>query len=380
VLPPTALAPTARLALDTILRKPTRGVPSWHIHIMEHAQLERIAGVEPGEYRRNPDGVYVQYLRALGTCLLDQYIPDNPLTMGDHGFEGREKGATTGAETIILDGVVIDSPEAVVEHMERFVFPELERAAIAPFDEDRRVAEILAGEAGLQEKLGPTILKSGYAFIHFPGLAYGTYGYANYFMAWALYPEVIERHFSLQADVALRNNRAAARAYAEGDLPPLYRLDHDMAGSRGTLVNITSLDRLWFPHFARCLEPMLKTDVQMIWHCDGNLMEMVPRLLEVGLRGFQGFQYETGMDYEQICRMKTKDGEELFVIGGVSVTRTLPMGTPADVKRQLAWLVDNGPKTGLVLGCTSSVTPGVPWENIETLIEGLRHYRTHGRP
>jgi uroporphyrinogen decarboxylase len=152
-----------------------------------------------------------------------------------------------------------------------------------------------------------------------------------------------------------------------------------MAGSRGILVDVKLLERIWLPHFARCLEPMLKTDVRMIWHCDGNLMEMVPRLLEVGLRGFQGFQYEDGMNYERICRMKTKGGEDLIIIAGVSVTRTLPMGTPDDVKEEMAWLVENGPKAGLFLGCSSSVTPGVPWENIQTLIEGLRYYRTHGR-
>jgi len=372
------LSETALLALDTILHKPTKGIPSWHIHVMQQSFIERIAGVGPGEYRKDPDAVYLAYLRALDTCLLDQYIPDNPLTMGDRGFEGREKGATTGAETIVLDGAVIDSPEAVVEHMERFLFPALHKAA-RDFDEDRRVKEILDGEAALQEKLSPSILKSGYAFISFPYRACGSYGYAGYFMAWARYPEVIERHFSLQADVALRNNRAAARAYAEGNLPPLYRLDHDMAGSRGTIVDIKSLDRLWFPHFGRCLEPMLGTDVQMIWHCDGNLMEMVPRLIDVGVKGFQGFQYEAGMDYEKICRMKARDGDDLFIIAGVSVTTTLPMGTPDDVRRQMSWLVENGPKTGLVLGCSSSMTPGVPWENIEALIEGLRYYRTHGR-
>jgi uroporphyrinogen decarboxylase len=199
-------------------------------------------------------------------------------------------------------------------------------------------------------------------------------------MAYALYPEMMEKDFSLQADLALLNNRAAARAYLEGNLPPLYRLDHDIAGSRGTLVNIKSLDKIWFPHFARCLEPMLKTDVRMIWHCDGNLMEMVPRLIEVGIKGFQGFQYECGMDYEKIGRMKTKDGEGLIIIAGVSVTRTLPMGTTKDVKRQLTWLVENGPETGLFLAGSSSVTPGVPWENIQTFVEGLKYYRTHGRP
>ena len=34
---------------------------------------------------------------------------------------------------------------------------------------------------------------------------------------------------------------------------------------------------------------------------------------------------------------------------------------------------------GLFLGGSSSITPGVPHENLRALIEGLAHYRTHGR-
>lgn len=94
---------------------------------------------------------------------------------------------------------------------------------------------------------------------------------------------------------------------------------------------------------------------------------------------FQGFQYEDGMDYERICQMKTRDGGDLFIMGGVSVTTTLPLGKPADIKRQMDWLVEKGPKVGLMLGCSSSVAPGVPLENIKTLIEGFAHYRKHGR-
>ncbi len=369
---------TAQLALDTIFQKPARGIPTWLVHIMQHEHIERLAGVQPGEYQRNPEETYLAYLQAIGVCFLDQYIPTNPLTMGDRGYEGKERRATTGAEKIVINDIVIDSPEAAIEHLERFVFPGIQ-SQISGFDEDRRVKEILAGEAVIQEKLGSEILKTGYGFVGFPCFRYTTYGYENYLMAYVLYPEVMERDFSLQADLALLNNRAAARAYLEVGLPPLYRLDHDMADSRGMLVDIKSLDEIWFPHFARCLEPMLKTDVRMIWHCDGNLMEMVPRLIEAGIRGFQGFQYECGMDYEKICRMKTRDGESLIIIAGVSVTRTLPMGKPEDVKRELKWLVENGPETGLFLAGSSSVTPGVPWENIQAFIEGLEYYRMHGK-
>ena len=64
---------------------------------------------------------------------------------------------------------------------------------------------------------------------------------------------------------------------------------------------------------------------------------------------------------------------------GVSVTCTLPYGTPDDVRRELRWLVENGPPTGLFLGASSSITPGVPWQNVQALVEGLAHYRRHGR-
>ncbi|MCL6519153.1 MAG: hypothetical protein K6T99_04930 [Armatimonadetes bacterium] len=372
------MAQSAQLALDTILQKPTKGIPSWMLHIMEHSHIERLAGVESGEYMANPEETYLAMQRNIGTCLLDQYLWDNPLTMGNKGYENRNHGATTGAQEVIVDGMVIDSAEAVVEHMEKFVFPKLQ-AAVASFDEDARSKQIIEREHAIQKRLGPTILKSGHGFVSFPTLAYGTYGYVHYFSAYGLYPEIMEKHFSLQADLALLNNKAAARAYAEGNLPPLYRMDHDMADSRGTLVRIETLDRLWFPHFARCLEPLIKVGVRLIWHCDGNLMEMVPRLLDVGLRGFQGFQYEDGMDYERICRMKARDGSDLIIIAGVSVTKTLPFGKPSDIKREISWLVEKGPKTGLFLGASSSIVPGTPWENIKTLVEGLRYYRTHGR-
>jgi len=379
---PPALLPCdperAKLALDTILQKPVRGIPTWTLFLMEWEHIERIAGAQPGNYQQFPEKVYLNCQRAAGACLVDQFIPRNPLTMGKRGYEGTTRGATTGAEEIVVDGMVIDSPEAVVQHLESVVFPQLRNEAVA-FDEDARATEILTHETAIQDQIGPEILKSGHGFVRFPGLAYGTYGYVNYFSAYALYPEVIEQHFSLQADVALANNRAAARAYRQGNLPPLYRLDHDMADSRGTLVHIETLDRMWLPHFARCLEPLIRANVKLIWHCDGNLIAMVPRLIEVGIKGFQGFQYETGMDYDRICRMRTRDGDELIIFAGVSVTRTLPMGTPTDVKREIDWLVEHGPKAGLFLGGSSSIVPGTPWENMEALLEGFRFYRTHGR-
>lgn len=368
------LSPNAQLAMDTLLFKQRQKVPTHLVHIMEHAVLERIAGVKPGDYRKAPEKVYYQAMRNIGVCVSDQYLADNPLSMGDHGYNNATPAATTGAKEIWLDGMRIDSPEAVVDHLEKVTFERL-REQIRAFDENATVDAILTQETELQQVMGETILKTGYGFIHFPYLAYTTYGYEHYFMAYALYPEVMEQHFSLQADLAVLQNQAAARAYREGGLPPLFRLDHDMADSRGTLVHIRSLERLWFPHFTRCLQPVLKDGICLMWHCDGNLMEMVPRLLDAGIGGFQGFQYEDDMNYPAICRMKTRTGEPLVIWAGVSVTRTMPQGTPQMVRDEMRWLVENAGTSVLFLGLSSSLCPGVHWENIAVFLEGLRYYR-----
>lgn len=370
----------AQLAWDTIRRKRRNQIPIWLINPMEWSMIDRLAGLPEGRYEDNPVPVYRQMLENCSCCMADQWIPKNPLSMGTGGYQDdTPRTATTGAEEITVDGCPIKEPEDVISHMETHVFPELEESIeVHSSDDEQAVAEIVQREKQLQSEIGPSILKAPYNAA-FPRMAYDTYGYVNYFMAYALYPEVMERHFKLQADLAVLQNRLFVRAIDEGDLPLYLRLDHDMADSKGTLVDIQTLDDIWFPHFERSIAPLREADVNMIWHCDGNLMDMVPRLLECGLRGFQGFQYEDGMDYKKICSMKDKDGSKLLIIAGVSVTTTLPNGSPDDVRDEMDFLVKHGPDQGLFLGASSSIAPGVPWENLKALSEGFAYYRQHGR-
>ena len=44
--------------------------------------------------------------------------------------------------------------------------------------------------------------------------------------------------------------------YKQYKLPPLYRADHDMTDSRGTLVNIKSMEKIWFPYFENASVPL----------------------------------------------------------------------------------------------------------------------------
>ena len=246
------LLPSAQLALDTLLQRPTRGIPTFWLNIMEHAHMERLAGVPPGEYRRNHEEVYLASQRAAGVCIIDQYIPDNPLSMGSHGYErrGARRHHRRGGDRPRRHRHRLARGGGRAPGAGRVPAPAASRASLR---RRRARARDHRREARVQERFGPTMLKSGYAFVRFPGLYYGQYGYANYFMAYALYPEVMERHFSLQADLALLNNRAAARAYRRGR-PAAALSPRPRHGRLARHAGATSksLDRIWFPHFARC--------------------------------------------------------------------------------------------------------------------------------
>ena len=372
-----AQSENARLALAAINREPTIGIPTSTTHIMEHSIIERIAGTQAGSYVLDPHNVYIKMLKNAGVCMLDQFIPDNPLVMEDQGYETKEKTATTGGFAFI-DDMYIKEPEDVVSHMEKYAIPRM-LEKIRLFDEQQVQRDIILEESVISAMLSNDILKVGYEHLKIPHLHYYTYGYTPYFTAFLLYPDVIDKLINLEGEYALRHNQAVVSIYQKAGFPFFHRLDHDVADSRGILCGLRGLERSWLPALEKAINPAVDSDFTLLWHCDGNLMELVPRLLDCGINGFQGFQYEDGMDYVEICKLKSIKGRTMVIQAGVSVTKELPFGSVTDVKRQLQFLVDNGPRTGLFLGFSSSCVPGTPWENIKTALEGFAYYRQHGR-
>jgi hypothetical protein len=367
----------AALAYAAINREPAKGIPLRSMNIMEHKVIEKLAGTPEGSYKQNPTEIYMKMQKNIGVCMLDQYIPDNPLSMDESGYLGHS-GNTTGAEKIYANGILIESPEDVAEHIEKYVIPGCLNE-INNFNETGFIKYIIENETNIQNIMGPEILKTGYGYISFPPFLYGYYGYEYYFSAYALYPEIIDRLFTVQGDLCYLKNKAAVKAFLQAGLPLYHLLDHDMADGKGVLVNEKTLERAWVPAFIKAISPAAEADFTLLWHCDGNLMKLIPYLLEGGVNGFQGFQYEFGMDYPYICNLKAKDGKSMVIQAGISVTRELPMGKPEDVRKQLKELVEYGPKTGLFLGMSSSCVPGTPYENILTAVEGMKYYKKHGR-
>ena len=91
-------------------------------------------------------------------------------------------------------------------------------------------------------------------------------------------------------------------------------------------------------------------------------------VLATGVNGLQGFQSECGMNLEWIVDKRTRTGDPLLIYGPMSVTQTLPHGSPDDVKAEVEMAMDIcRDKASLVFFTSNTLVPDIPLENIQTL-------------
>jgi uroporphyrinogen decarboxylase len=97
-------------------------------------------------------------------------------------------------------------------------------------------------------------------------------------------------------------------------------------------------------------------------------MEAVPGLMDMGIDILQALQFDArGMDPLAI---KERYGRRLCFEGGVSVQKTLPFGTPEDVRREVRERIRVlGRDGGYILGPSHVIQDGTPPENIVAMFD-----------
>jgi len=103
-------------------------------------------------------------------------------------------------------------------------------------------------------------------------------------------------------------------------------------------------------------------------HSCGDVKELFPDLIECGLNCFNPFQPEV-MD---VAEMKRQFGEHLSFYGGISTQKTLPYGTPDDVRAEVRHRLRVVGERGGYIAAPAHAIPGdARPENIHAMIEVL---------
>jgi hypothetical protein len=169
-----------------------------------------------------------------------------------------------------------------------------------------------------------------------------------------------------------RENARWARLVARKKLCPLFFLGEDIAGKNGPLFSPAWLRRHFFPALLVNIMPLKEAGIKVIFHSDGNLMEILDDLLDAGVDGINPIEPRAGMD---IAELKRRYGDRLILAGNVDCSRVLPFGDVEDVRCAVKECVRAAsPGGGHFLGSSGEITPDTPLENVLAFYEACHEF------
>jgi uroporphyrinogen decarboxylase len=109
-------------------------------------------------------------------------------------------------------------------------------------------------------------------------------------------------------------------------------------------------------------------DVKIAYHSDGNIMRIIPELIEIGIDVLNPIQ-PASMDPFQI---KSAFGDKLCFWGSIDEQQTLPFGSSADVEAEVRRRLETiGQGGGLILAPTHHVQLDTPLENFWAMVNTI---------
>jgi len=159
-----------------------------------------------------------------------------------------------------------------------------------------------------------------------------------------------------------------------GDLIDIVFISDDMGSQESMLISLDAWDRFLHERVANWCKLIHKHGKKAMFHSDGAVRELIPRLIDCGVDILNPIQHICpGMDMKGL---KQDFGDRLIFYGGVENQSILPYGSRADVEKEvLTCLQELGEGGGFICCSCHNMQAGTPLENVLALIETVH---THG--
>jgi len=166
-------------------------------------------------------------------------------------------------------------------------------------------------------------------------------------------------------DVICDYNVALAGRALEYEIDSVHFGD-DWGSQRGLLMGPGLWSEFILPRLRRQYAVAKSAGKFVTIHSCGEVQEVFPQLIDIGLDCFNPFQPEVMDVYE----MKRRFGDRLSFWGGVSTQRLLPYGTPDEVRAEARrMMAEVGRDGGFIIAPAHSIPGDAKPENIMALIE-----------
>jgi hypothetical protein len=186
--------------------------------------------------------------------------------------------------------------------------------------------------------------------------------------------DYVHKIFERQCEVAIAN---LERIYsAVGDrVQAVFICGTDFGTQTSAFCSVKTLRDLYFPYYKQVNDWVHKhTPWKTFKHSCGAVSKFLPSFIEAGFDIFNPVQCSaTGMEPE---KLKATYGDQLtFWGGGVDTQKTLPFGTPAEVREQVLRRCEIfAPGGGFVFNSIHNVQAQTPVENIVAMLNAVHEF------
>jgi len=190
-------------------------------------------------------------------------------------------------------------------------------------------------------------------------------------------PAYVGDLLALRTEIGRENLRRVWEAV--GDKVDLVVLDgQDFGTQRGEMFSPHLFVEVFAPQFAAQIRWIHEHTTWKVWqHTCGSIAQILPSLVASKLDAINPVQTSAhGMDPRTL---KDAYGKRLtFWGGGVDTQKTLPFGTPEEVRREVRERIRIfGPGGGFVFAAVHNIQARTPPENIAAMLDAVREFGTY---
>jgi len=223
----------------------------------------------------------------------------------------------------------------------------------------------------LQEKLGDTVLFHPESPVGLD-IAYHKTGLELFCYTYADYPELVSEWL----ETLCQNEIRRVDEIADPSLSPVALVFADQADKNGTIFSPAFLRKEFFPRLKKVVEAWHKHGVKVIFHSDGNLLEVLDDFVASGIDGINPLDPLWNMTASSVHDRYPR----LPMMGGIDATALLPFGSEEDIEKAVKETIDVvSPEGGLIIGSTTEIHPACKMENVLKLWDTAISYGRYNR-
>ncbi len=187
--------------------------------------------------------------------------------------------------------------------------------------------------------------------------------------------DYVKKVFGGQFEIAIENYKRIFKAIGN-IIDMVYVSGTDFGMQQGLFISLDAYRELFKPFHKKVNRWIHEnTGWKCFVHTCGSVYELIPDLIDAGFDILNPVQISA--KYMDPVKLKKEYGRDIvFWGGGVDTQKTLPIGTPKQVKEEVKKLVDIfNSDGGYVFNTVHNVQANVPIENLVALVEAIQEYR-----